>query len=123
MPTSDVKPTVDLQFFQTEDLKFECTQCGRCCTGKGSYVFITNKESEVIRNHLKLSKSRPLQCHTYPFWPEIMASKKAWESEKSGCEGINRGSVVPVHRILDSLALFADDPVAEGITSHAKKTL
>ena len=149
MPVSDLKPVNKaLQFFQTEDLKFECTRCGRCCTGKGSYVFITNKESDDIRQHLGLSKSwfkrkyleyqhggdlvltqhdngdcifldkengcqiyqaRPLQCHTYPFWPEIMASKKAWQSEKAGCEGINRGSIVSVHKILDSLALFADD--------------
>ena len=34
---------------------------------------------------------RPTQCRTYPFWPEIIASKAAWNSEKTRCEGIDTG--------------------------------
>ena len=32
---------------------------------------------------------RPKQCRTYPFWPELLRSVKAWESEKSRCEGLD----------------------------------
>jgi uncharacterized protein len=34
-------------------------------------------------------EARPKQCRTYPFWDEILDSKKAWESEARNCEGIN----------------------------------
>jgi Fe-S-cluster containining protein len=42
---------------------------------------------------------RPLQCSTYPFWPEVVASRRAWREEARRCEGIGRGGVVPVARI------------------------
>ncbi len=42
---------------------------------------------------------RPLQCRTYPFWPELAGSRRAWQRESRRCEGINRGDVVPVDTI------------------------
>jgi Fe-S-cluster containining protein len=42
---------------------------------------------------------RPLQCRTYPFWPEVVASRRAWQQEARRCEGINRGRAVPVARV------------------------
>lgn len=41
-------------------------------------------------NTCTLYTSRPKQCRTYPWWPEIVASKKAWLEEAKRCEGINR---------------------------------
>lgn len=32
---------------------------------------------------------RPQQCRTYPWWPENLATRKAWEEEKQRCEGID----------------------------------
>lgn len=32
---------------------------------------------------------RPIQCRTFPFWPENLVSKEAWESAKEHCEGIH----------------------------------
>jgi Fe-S-cluster containining protein len=34
---------------------------------------------------------RPLQCRTWPFWPENMRSKAAWDRAAKGCPGMNRG--------------------------------
>ena len=42
---------------------------------------------------------RPLQCSTYPFWPELVTSGQAWRRERRRCEGIGRGAAVPVSRI------------------------
>jgi Fe-S-cluster containining protein len=42
---------------------------------------------------------RPLQCQSYPFWPELVCSKTAWQREAHRCEGINRGKVVASGRI------------------------
>lgn len=33
--------------------------------------------------------ARPKQCRTFPFWPENLESKKAWEETKRRCEGID----------------------------------
>ena len=37
---------------------------------------------------------RPVQCRSYPFWPELVGSATAWNREARRCEGINRGNVV-----------------------------
>ncbi len=43
--------------------------------------------------------ARPVQCRSYPFWPEILASRRAWRREAARCEGIDRGARVPLARI------------------------
>ncbi len=37
---------------------------------------------------------RPLQCRTYPYWPELVSSARAWRRESRRCEGINRGRAI-----------------------------
>ncbi len=49
---------------------------------------------------------RPLQCRTYPFWPEVLASRQAWQREARRCEGINRGRAVPATWIRRQLKRF-----------------
>jgi Fe-S-cluster containining protein len=125
--------------YERQPLCFSCTACGDCCsTGNDYYVYLTGKEADRIRRHLKLSAGwfrrrylerldngelvaassadgrcvfldsnkqckvypvRPLQCRTYPFWPELAGDAKAWRAEARRCEGINRGTAVPVERI------------------------
>lgn len=34
---------------------------------------------------------KPVQCRTYPFWPEIVLEAGAWEEEKAHCPGIGLG--------------------------------
>jgi Fe-S-cluster containining protein len=36
-------------------------------------------------------EARPLQCRTWPFWPENLDSKSAWEVETRKCPGMNTG--------------------------------
>lgn len=54
-------------FYASEPLRFECTQCGRCCSGGGAYhVFLNATEAEQIRGVLQLSRNwfrrRFLRC-------------------------------------------------------------
>jgi Fe-S-cluster containining protein len=42
---------------------------------------------------------RPVQCRTYPFWPEIVGNRRAWERERQRCEGIGRGRAISVGKI------------------------
>jgi Fe-S-cluster containining protein len=40
-------------------------------------------------NHCMVYGARPLQCSTYPWWPELVESDKAWQHEAyTVCEGI-----------------------------------
>lgn len=43
-------------FYRSKPLHFECTQCGRCCSGGGDYhVFVKADEAERMRRKLGLS--------------------------------------------------------------------
>lgn len=41
-------------------------------------------------------EARPLQCRTFPFWPENLKSRHRWESLKTFCPGIDQG---PLHTL------------------------
>jgi len=36
-------------------------------------------------------KSRPLQCRTWPWWPDNLRSPEAWRRTGLRCPGVNRG--------------------------------
>lgn len=46
-----------------------------------------------------LYEDRPLQCRTFPWWPENLRSKENWRRAGRACEGIGRGDVVRVEEI------------------------
>lgn len=46
-----------------------------------------------------LYEARPLQCRTFPFWPEHLRSRAAWEALGRSCEGVGRGRIVPVEEV------------------------
>lgn len=49
-------------------------------------------------------EGRPVQCRTWPFWPEVM-SAKTWAKEvKAFCPGVGRGPVVSGDEIRATLA-------------------
>ena len=53
---------------------------------------------------------RPVQCRSYPFWPEIVRRERDWRRESRRCEGINRGAAVPVIRIRELLDAHPEPP-------------
>lgn len=126
--------------FPRRALRFECTGCGKCCTGPGDYfIAVTRAEQRRIRaflgvswrwfrrryvtrydeateslrtepgsgrcaflgddNRCRIYPVRPAQCRYYPFWPELVARRAAWNAEAKRCEGIGRGRAVPADRI------------------------
>lgn len=38
-----------------EGLKFQCTECGKCCTGSPGYVMVTQEEMEAAAQFLGIS--------------------------------------------------------------------
>jgi Fe-S-cluster containining protein len=39
---------------------------------------------------------KPVQCRTYPFWPELVEDRAAWQAEASRCPGINQGELIQI---------------------------
>jgi uncharacterized protein len=42
---------------------------------------------------------RPLQCRTWPFWKENLATRRAWDHAARRCPGMNSGPVRSVEQI------------------------
>ncbi len=57
----------DRAYFFDAGLRFECTGCGRCCTGAPGTVFMNRETSERIAAHLGLSRAVFLRRYAYPF--------------------------------------------------------
>ncbi|HYQ71402.1 MAG TPA: YkgJ family cysteine cluster protein [Gammaproteobacteria bacterium] len=58
----------------------------------------------------RIYAQRPVQCRTYPFWPELVDSEASWRREALRCEGINRGKVVSLARIRKALRACLEVP-------------
>ena len=56
-------------------------------------------------NKCKVYQARPKQCRTFPFWPENMKSKEAWEQTAKRCEGIDHthAPLIPLRIIEENL--------------------
>ncbi len=44
-------------------------------------------------------EARPSQCSTFPFWPENLASRHAWDELATFCPGVGKGELIPLHVI------------------------
>ena len=45
-------------------LKFQCTECGRCCSGFPGAVWISKEETVAIANYLNITETEFLQDYT-----------------------------------------------------------
>lgn len=56
-------------------------------------VFLREKKCSIY-------PCRPKQCRTFPFWPQHLASKEAWNQVATYCEGIcSTAPVIPAEEI------------------------
>jgi Fe-S-cluster containining protein len=40
--------------------------------------------------------AKPTQCRTFPFWPELVESRRAWHKTAAYCPGIGRGKLIQI---------------------------
>lgn len=65
---------------------------------RASVVFHWQPDQDCVFLRDKLCTiypARPVQCSTYPWWPELMTAR-AWAEEAAHCEGINHESAGPL---------------------------
>jgi len=89
----EIKPFTK-QYISTDEFGAQSIRIGRDhrCTLLGE------------NNRCTVYPVRPLQCQTYPYWPEIMDTEQHWQGEAARCEGIDQGQVVSVTKIRAELA-------------------
>lgn len=49
------QPTDSADRWYRDGLRFECTQCGQCCSGEPGYVWVDEQEITQLANDMKLS--------------------------------------------------------------------
>jgi Fe-S-cluster containining protein len=59
-------------------------------------------------------EARPVQCRTWPFWPEVVRRRRSWDKAARDCEGMNRGPRVRVEEIEQALFECRDAGLPEG---------
>ena len=57
-------------------------------------VFL-DRESQPGKAVCSIYEARPTQCRTWPWWPENLASRRAWEAtrRRTPCPGMGSGTV------------------------------
>ena len=53
--------------------------------------------------------ARPVQCQTWPFWPENVESPEEWDRVRTVCPGSGKGRVYTVGEIVASISRHKDD--------------
>jgi Fe-S-cluster containining protein len=56
-------------------------------------------------------ESRPAQCRSFPFWPDVMESRSSWDYFALSCPGMNNG------------VLHGRDEITEILNSYSKNTI
>ncbi len=84
---------------------------------RGEYdcIFLTEEKVEkrttdgekivLTRRGCPVYPVRPLQCRTWPFWPENLTSEEEWDHLSRRCHGMNHGrkfSLDEIHEIRDA---------------------
>ena len=70
-------------------------------TSHGYDCTFLDRETHPGRAVCGLYDARPMQCRTWPFWPENLESREEWVATKRGtpCPGMDSGPLVPVDSI------------------------
>ena len=50
-------------------------------------------------NGCSIHHAKPLQCRTFPYWPELVDRKRNWKSAARFCPGIGEGPLVQIEQV------------------------
>lgn len=50
----------------------------------------------LLDNGCQIHPVKPTQCRLYPFWPELVESKRAWSRAARLCPGIGQGPLIRI---------------------------
>ena len=63
LPVSGSDPAIDPSVWYARGLRFECSQCGNCCSGAPGYVWVTVDDMHRIAAHLRMEFNEFTRTH------------------------------------------------------------
>jgi len=86
-------------------------------TSEGLYDCVFLKEQPFSTGGIASTKKacsvysvRPLQCRTWPFWPEILSTREGWKRAGKRCHGIDQGNRFFDRQTIESIRDAKDWP-------------
>lgn len=67
------------------------------------------REEETGRALCSIYEVRPSQCRTWPFWPENLESREAWETAAESCPGMEPPKRAKLYRVEEIRRLSEQD--------------
>jgi Fe-S-cluster containining protein len=70
-------------------------------TEHGYDCIVLQRHADEPMTGCAVHAARPMQCRTWPFWPELLSSPKAWTSAKltTPCPGMDNGPLIGIEQI------------------------
>ncbi|MGC4052195.1 MAG: YkgJ family cysteine cluster protein [Paludibaculum sp.] len=50
----------------------------------------------LLHGGCSIHESKPTQCRLFPFWPELLETRQAWEKTGRRCPGIGKGRLIQI---------------------------
>jgi Fe-S-cluster containining protein len=54
----------------------------------------------LLEDRCSIHPAKPAQCRAFPFWPELIATRKEWNRTASYCPGIGKGPLIQIEKAL-----------------------
>jgi uncharacterized protein len=86
-PKSTALPVLaspDAAWFEA-GLRFECTQCGNCCSGPPGYVWLSDEEIDKFAAHLKLERMEFLKTYCRKIGGKVSLKERKNERGQYDC--------------------------------------
>ena len=56
-----------------------------------------DKQCPFLENHgCSIHPAKPTQCRTFPFWPDLVEHRAAWNRTAQYCPGIGKGPLIQI---------------------------
>ena len=52
----------------------------------------------LLENGCSIHPAKPAQCRVFPFWPELVESRREWLKTARYCPGIGKGPLIQIER-------------------------
>jgi len=59
-------------------------------------------------NGCSIHPAKPLQCRTFPYWPELVDRRRNWRRTARSCPGIGEGPLVRIEEIRAQAEAYRD---------------
>jgi Fe-S-cluster containining protein len=56
----------------------------------------------LLESGCSIHPAKPTQCRLFPFWPEVVKTKTAWEAVGKRCPGIGKGKLIQIGEALET---------------------